>query len=263
MVTHHDNSKTSRQTRRSSYPFESIVTPDWRLPANLEIGACQSNVFSGVLSHYALRVTLGESVNPARWRTPPHRQFTNLPLAPPEPSGWGDLIDPKAMLGFSRRYGLLHNSVMENDECLLSVERGAVTPIKAGEDNSEALRYLAEVRSVTLLRHAWATDDEQAIAKIGEQASNGLRSEIDSASGVVVVAAKDIWTLVCMLFVRDNAAGKTAVCANPECPAPYFIRNRKTQKICEAGECVQWAQRNYALKWWRENESKQAKKKHR
>lgn len=43
-----------------------------------------------------------------------------------------------------------------------------------------------------------------------------------------------------------------ARCHNPDCPAPYFLARRKDQKYCERGDCTAYAQRQYALKWWKE-----------
>lgn len=47
-----------------------------------------------------------------------------------------------------------------------------------------------------------------------------------------------------------------AVCANPECPAPFFLSRRRTQKYCESGECTRYAQRERALAWWRREGNK-------
>ena len=65
-----------------------------------------------------------------------------------------------------------------------------------------------------------------------------------------------------LLFVRDSWAGKTAICANPDCPNPYFIRKRKTQKYCEAGPCVNEALKGQKLKWWKNNRGKDARNEH-
>lgn len=70
----------------------------------------------------------------------------------------------------------------------------------------------------------------------------------------------DIWTAIPILFFRDYGAGKTATCANPDCPNPYFIRRRKTQKYCEAGPCVAQAQREQKREWWKRNRGKGVKK---
>jgi hypothetical protein len=40
-------------------------------------------------------------------------------------------------------------------------------------------------------------------------------------------------------------------CANPECPSPYFLRPKKTQRYCERPECIAHGQREHKLNWWR------------
>jgi len=40
------------------------------------------------------------------------------------------------------------------------------------------------------------------------------------------------------------------MCANKECPAPYFIAKRKDQKYCERGDCTAEAHRAHARKYW-------------
>ena len=46
-----------------------------------------------------------------------------------------------------------------------------------------------------------------------------------------------------------------ARCGNPGCTAPYFLARRSDQKYCERGECTQYAQSRYALRWWGEHGS--------
>lgn len=41
-----------------------------------------------------------------------------------------------------------------------------------------------------------------------------------------------------------------ARCPNPECPAPYFLKGRKTQRYCERPACIAYGQRQHKLKWW-------------
>lgn len=51
-------------------------------------------------------------------------------------------------------------------------------------------------------------------------------------------------------------------CGNADCPTPYFLGRRIDQKFCERGDCTSYAQRQYALKWWRrEGEKRRAKRK--
>jgi len=41
-----------------------------------------------------------------------------------------------------------------------------------------------------------------------------------------------------------------AICANPVCPARYFLAKRKTQRYCEQACCTTYAQNRRSLKWW-------------
>ena len=52
----------------------------------------------------------------------------------------------------------------------------------------------------------------------------------------------------CLRYLLRNAS-KVAVCRNPDCPAPYFLATRRSQKYCTA-ECARPAQREFKLAWW-------------
>lgn len=53
------------------------------------------------------------------------------------------------------------------------------------------------------------------------------------------------------LFLLDlmRWAELTRYCGNPDCPAPYFIATRRSQKYC-CFECSEPAQREFKRKWW-------------
>ena len=99
------------------------------------------------------------------------------------------------------------------------------------------------------LRDAWR-DDESALRYINYSIAGHMKTVWEFRKGHIEVAVDDLWSTICILFLRDHAAHKTAICANPDCKSPYFIRKRKTQKYCESGPCTEYAQRRYALKWW-------------
>jgi hypothetical protein len=73
----------------------------------------------------------------------------------------------------------------------------------------------------------------------------------------IVLTPQNLWDAIALLFHRDRLAHKLAVCANPECPNPYFVRRRKTQIYCQAGPCVGQAQREQKRDWWARNRSKE------
>lgn len=53
------------------------------------------------------------------------------------------------------------------------------------------------------------------------------------------------------LTVRD-LVGRLGQCPNPECPHPYFIKDRKNQRFCDRPACATYGRREHKRKWWRE-----------
>jgi hypothetical protein len=51
-------------------------------------------------------------------------------------------------------------------------------------------------------------------------------------------------------------APKMGICANPECPNPYFLRARVTQRFCDRPACSAYGQRQHKRTWWREHGQK-------
>jgi hypothetical protein len=43
---------------------------------------------------------------------------------------------------------------------------------------------------------------------------------------------------------------KMAVCGNPGCPAPYFLKARRTQQFCEVPVCIAYGQKQHKREWW-------------
>jgi hypothetical protein len=76
------------------------------------------------------------------------------------------------------------------------------------------------------------------------------------------IRMRDLYATVMILFLRDHWAGKTAICANPDCLTPYFVKKRRTQKYCESGPCVDQALREHKRLWWEHNRGKGTNKKH-
>ena len=52
------------------------------------------------------------------------------------------------------------------------------------------------------------------------------------------------------------------LCANSDCPAPYFIADKTTQRYCSES-CAEVLQRAYKLQWWKEHGSERRRKKSR
>ena len=49
--------------------------------------------------------------------------------------------------------------------------------------------------------------------------------------------------------VQSLARAHTHRCQNPDCPAPYFLATRRTQKYCEK-KCAEYGQREAKKRWW-------------
>jgi hypothetical protein len=225
---------------KSLYLIPAVLRFLGRLPNGTEIKG--SHVF-GTLGPFLTGVR--------RWKAPPHQVFANLPRIDIVATGAAgildnplgrelrrdaagnmlpELVELKAIEVFTRRYGVICGQV---DETTGRFDEDAATFTDAQDT----------------LRKAWAGDDE-AIYEVEAQARDALKARPSVRARSVELIMNDLWSLICLLFLMDHSAGKTGVCGNPECPAPYFLRKRKDQKYCERGKCSAYAQRRYALGWW-------------
>lgn len=57
-----------------------------------------------------------------------------------------------------------------------------------------------------------------------------------------------------LYFLMQNSH-KAKVCANPDCPAPYFIGSRSNLRYCSP-DCLQVVQQQAKRDWWRESGQK-------
>lgn len=113
--------------------------------------------------------------------------------------------------------------------------------------NWKDFRHTIRLRFRDNLRAAWE-GDERAIAMYHESALAAVI--MPTKQRRIEIDLRDPLTLMDVLFLRDYWAGKTGICANKDCPNPYYIKKRKTQKYCEAGPCTGEAQRQQKLDWW-------------
>lgn len=265
MVKQDNGMKTSSKRRRrraSPYLFTGSIVADWELIRDPTLVYHQLNIFAEFGQYIIAGHPTGNPVVSTSWKEPPHRYFANLRISRTQE---GDLVDPSEMLGFVKRYGFLFRS-SEGDEddqhtgiryWSQNVEPWTFT--EPPRDFSDAGRQeyfigAALNHSLGLLKYVWKSGDELAIKAIAKSIEPKLQPHVENDGGITIHAG-DAWTFICILILRDHAAGKTAICANPECSAPFFVKSRKTQKICELGECVIWAQRKHALKWWHDHRS--------
>jgi hypothetical protein len=160
-----------------------------------------------------------EMANPAQWKEPPHERLANLPTHDTRAEGLvlttkpvSGLADPKAMESFVKRHGVLWGRIRQS----------------TGSFDEDAVRFAS---AQDLLRRAW-TDDSVAIREIEEQVEDALEARPSVRAGGIEVTIENLWSFICVLFLRDYVAGKVKVCANSDCPHPYFLEKRKGQKYC-------------------------------
>src|SRR5260370_16402065 len=88
-----------------------------------------------------------------------------------------------------------------------------------------------------------------SLVYIHDPVARHMLSTWEFKDGRIEIIPDDLWTSVCVLFLRDHLAGRTGVCANPDCASPFFLKKRSTQKFCEPGPGVAYAQRQSAFPW--------------
>jgi hypothetical protein len=190
--------------------------------------------------------------------------------------------DPSAAGKFVKTYGVLRekdaihirkghsiDQDLELDGVPL-VERADVRDIAITADDYAIFRLKVSDLAFAqrLLRLAWIKNTAAIDIYLKEEIHTGFKiSGFDITPGFafrrkgsVGVYTEDLWTFICFLAVLDYARGRTGFCENPDCVAPYYLKKRRTQKICESGPCTAWAQRQYALNWWnKEGKKRRAK----
>jgi hypothetical protein len=281
MVTQQKTLKTSSASGwrvapgEKRYEIKTSVEYEAVLPKNTELRVAADDLAAGVAeyarfnfveveNHYAIVGTLGdERADASRWKEMPHEAFANLRLD-----------DTKAVASFVKTHGVLWGIKVDGysieglsidvltEEQMLPRAREA----EWSERDSPARFHEGSVRLFEyqrLIRRAWSGDDEAA-REIQKTATLDVEIRPAVNSKGVTLVAKKLGSLIFVIFLRDYAARKCGVCSNPDCPARYFLRRRKTQKFCESGPCVTYARRRYALKWWRDKGAKiRAKKQHK
>jgi hypothetical protein len=58
---------------------------------------------------------------------------------------------------------------------------------------------------------------------------------------------------VSLAFAVFELLGKVGRCANPDCPAPYYIKRKKKYRFCDRPDCQAFGQRQHKREWWRKH----------
>lgn len=140
----------------------------------------------------------GAAFDVSSWKDEPHIALANL------------RDDPKAVLRFTRTYGVL----------------------SWGKGKTISVRGVLNYRD--FLRRAWEGDGEQNWT--GPYNFFGMPSVKDiwliaQPTGMIITVSA-LWPLIQFLFSRDWSEKRIRKCENPDCPAPYFRAVRKGQRFC-------------------------------
>jgi hypothetical protein len=131
------------------------------------------------------------------WKEPPHVVFANLQI---------DRRDLGPVVKFTREYGQV-----------VGTQDGGVYRVH--------LRAVAEFQS--LVRRAWQgdADDLQTILR-----SSDVRFSIGPKEKELSIGT--LPSLIAAFTLQDCSQAKLGECANPECPAPFFLKVRRGQNFC-------------------------------
>jgi hypothetical protein len=83
--------------------------------------------------------------------------------------------------------------------------------------------------------------------------------ELNHFWGVKIESAPALTPFERIMFYFQQSLDRARLCANPECPAPYFFITKKGQIYCTEA-CAAFGQRQAKQKWWANNGSKWRKK---
>jgi hypothetical protein len=228
-------------------------------------------------SGYSLVATLSDerhdhSRNHVRWVGPPHFAFANIAHSE---TALGRVVLPavlgitsfpplkiKEVLDFFKHFGVLTMASSPELVQLRSVLRSYSNDENRLPEISGAPRYQFVVSGYELaqmqdrLREAWR-GERTAIQEIEKHAALEIRVSIEAGS--VELVTRSLWSFLCILFVKDRAENKTAICENPDCTKPYFLRGRATQKFCSE-PCKKFGHRRDANKYWRDQGNERRKR---
>ena len=239
---------TSSTGRRAGlgYKFQSTVFLFGYLPQDV-------HTVAGIIEG---RISSKEPLDKYPWHVPPHVALANLPtrdangvtkMTPEE----GLILDTKSAEKFVREYGFLHRKLPSENQ--LASDWADVIAGESVTDIASVQETLRQAWSLQLLIRGVPFRSDTASLK-DFHVFAGDNGELD-------ILTDDLWSFIGVLFTIDDKAGRLGVCSNPDCLAPYFMKKRKSQKFCEAGPCVAYAQRKYALRWWNTEGKKRREKK--
>jgi hypothetical protein len=111
------------------------------------------------------------------------------------------------------------------------------------------MAHQAQTEGYTRAREEGLATDQAWLA--GHQRwSEVYRKEMSELQNVWAISDADTFAQVLLRAVE--VADRMRRCGNPDCPAPYFIGRRRSQRYC-SDACSLPAQRESKRKWWRDH----------
>ena len=171
-----------------------------------------------VFPYYELSASVRYGDKP--WPEYPHVHLANLKIS-------DDGID-----AFTRVYGRL----FENYEPTWPLPKTTMQANnavigKAGQRPMMAIDMVAGVQRA--LRKAWANSSDWLKAIAGHDPDQDafiyapMQPKLSVTDTGIELIAPDVWTFSRLAFLWDHAAGKTKICANPDCITPYFVQSKQ------------------------------------
>jgi hypothetical protein len=109
------------------------------------------------------------------------------------------------------------------------------------------LQPIPALRKRDILRAIWRADQySNDYLKI---LLTGSRVEFDWKRGELVYSPENDFEYAIYALFRNSSRAK--FCANPDCPAPYFIGARKSERYCSE-DCAAVYQRKWKRNWWKQ-----------
>jgi hypothetical protein len=185
----------------------------------------------------------------------PHVALVNLP------------DDERAAAKFVDRWGPLRAtenyfiSVSDVSELLDLPQNEAVR--KLASTHSAAHKFFLQPSELVfehreILRKAWK-GNRMAIEAMQQRVSANTNSDWTFSGRRIEIRVPDLWSAICILFLRDRASHKISICRRrDECPAQYFIKPRTDQEFC-GGDCKRWARLEVKKRWWHKHKGRKRK----
>jgi hypothetical protein len=170
-----------------------VLRPGWARVTSLEI-----------LDSTIIGETGRDLVDPKRWPNAPHVAFANL-----------NVTDMKTLAMFTRLYG---------------PPTADITKIPAAGDRFE-VDYFMVGRMRERVRFAWRAKDAKELWLFENVERYDMPFTVSGKK--LQLAPADVFTYIRLLLTRDISENRARICANPNCPSPYFIYKRRDQKFCE------------------------------